>query len=244
VRAKLRVSLLVLALGGAVVMALAGGGSGAMADSQCVPPNCPKPSLPIVTTTNATASSSSVTVHGTVNPNGSAATCYFQFGPTAAYGARTVSQDVSPKPGAGTQTLSASVAGLEPATVFHYELTCANSSGTANGGDRTFTTGGAGSLLALSGRDGFVSARGVAEIFLGCYGSSRCTGSLTLKRGKTVIGHRRSFSIAPQSGAIVHVRLDRRSRHQLSARGRLTVSVWDGHRSLSGRRSVTLYLFR
>jgi phosphodiesterase/alkaline phosphatase D-like protein len=77
-------------------------------------------------------------LHGRVNPRGQAATYYFQFGRTAAYGSRT------PSSGAGSGTslkaVQAALNGLSPATVYHYRVVAQNSSGLALGHDRTFRT--------------------------------------------------------------------------------------------------------
>ncbi len=51
----------------------------------------PKPTPPSVTTGTSHASGSGVALEGTVNPRGEAATYYFQYGPTIAYGSQTPS---------------------------------------------------------------------------------------------------------------------------------------------------------
>jgi hypothetical protein len=82
----------------------------------------------------------SVTLHGTVNPNGSSTTYFFQWGLTTAYG-------VNGQPrSAGSGTTPVSVArgagGLIPGTVYHYRLVATNGAGTSVGKDRTFKTAG------------------------------------------------------------------------------------------------------
>ena len=80
----------------------------------------------------------SVTLTGTVNPNGSNASYYFQYGPTKAYGGQTAIADA----GAGTSAVNVRlpVSGLQPITVYHYRLVAVNGSGATIGGDRTVTT--------------------------------------------------------------------------------------------------------
>ena len=75
---------------------------------------------------------------GTVNPAGDAASYYFQYGPTRAYGG----QSAIGSAGAGTKGLPVTVAvsGLQPLTIYHYRLVAVNASGTDFGGDRTFQT--------------------------------------------------------------------------------------------------------
>lgn len=77
----------------------------------------------------------SATLTGTVNPNGSDASYYFQYGPTAAYGGQTAIADA----GAGTKKLviSLSVAGLQPLTLYHFRLVAVNAAGVSFGADKT-----------------------------------------------------------------------------------------------------------
>ncbi len=95
--------------------------------------------LPDVTTGEATfIGYTSVRLNGTINPNGSATTCYFEYGATTAYGKSTPSISA----GSGTSTLgvNTSVTGLTNETLYHYRLRATNSGGTAFGDDLTFTT--------------------------------------------------------------------------------------------------------
>ena len=94
---------------------------------------------PAVTTGGASSvAQQTATVSGTVNPNGVATTYFFQYGPTIVYGAQTAATPV----GAGTKgvAVSAPIAGLAPATKYHYRLVAQNARGTTVGADRTFTT--------------------------------------------------------------------------------------------------------
>jgi hypothetical protein len=77
-------------------------------------------------------------VNGTVNPGGGATSYYFQYGPTRAYGAQTGIGSA----GAGDKGVSVSVTlgGLQPLTVYHYRLVAVNGAGTSFGDDRTFQT--------------------------------------------------------------------------------------------------------
>lgn len=80
----------------------------------------------------------SATLTGTVNPKGSDASYYFQYGPTKAYGGQTTIADA----GAGTKAVSVSlpVTGLQPLTVYHYRLIAVSSAGPSTGGDATLLT--------------------------------------------------------------------------------------------------------
>ncbi len=94
---------------------------------------------PTVTTGGvAKVTASSASLLGKVNPNGAATTYLFQYGPTSLYGATTPS--VPAGGGAKIVNVVADIAGLAPATTYHYRLVAVNSKGTTKGGDRTFKT--------------------------------------------------------------------------------------------------------
>jgi hypothetical protein len=80
----------------------------------------------------------SATLNGTVNPRGSDASYYFQYGPTKAYGLQTGILDA----GAGAKGVHVAIAvgGLQPLTRYHYRLVAINSGGFGFGGDRAFNT--------------------------------------------------------------------------------------------------------
>jgi hypothetical protein len=75
---------------------------------------------------------------GSINSHGSNTSYYFQYGPTAAFGAQTAVGDS----GAGVSTVKVSVpvTGLQPITVYHFRLIAVNAAGAATGGDRAFKT--------------------------------------------------------------------------------------------------------
>ncbi len=78
------------------------------------------------------------TLTGAVNPHGGQTTYAFQYGTTRAYGVTTASIPA----GNGTRALvvTAQIAALAPATVYHYRLVARNLRGTVRGRDRTFRT--------------------------------------------------------------------------------------------------------
>jgi hypothetical protein len=102
---------------------------------------------PTATTNSATSVSSSLaTLNGTVNPNGTSTTAYFQYGTTTSYGSTTSSQSI----GSGTSNVSvtANLSGLSSGTTYHYRVVATNSAGTSYGSDITFTT----SSASISGQ--------------------------------------------------------------------------------------------
>ena len=82
----------------------------------------------------------SAVLHGTVNPNGSSTTYFFQWGLTNAYGVNGKAHSA----GAGDKAVAVqqTAGGLIPGTTYHYRLVATNAVGTSVGRDRTFTTAG------------------------------------------------------------------------------------------------------
>src|SRR5207302_9824277 len=82
----------------------------------------------------------SARLNGTVNPNGSGTTYFFQWGLTTSYGVNGKAVSA----GSGTKAVAAreTAAGLVPGTVYHYRLVATNHFGTTVGADRTFKTTG------------------------------------------------------------------------------------------------------
>jgi hypothetical protein len=74
---------------------------------------------------------------GTVDPNGAQTTYQFQYGTTTAYGLATAENSVT---GDGRRTVTMDIAGLAPATTYHYRLIARNVHGLVKGADRTFKT--------------------------------------------------------------------------------------------------------
>ncbi|HEX6468292.1 MAG TPA: hypothetical protein VF069_04295 [Streptosporangiaceae bacterium] len=111
----------------------------------------PTSSAPVVTTTAATAvTSTSVTLNGTVNPEGLATTYTFDGGVDTSYGDQTPSPQENV--GSGTSPVSEStiITGLDPSTTYHYRIEATNSAGTAYGSDVTFTTSASGGCSSSS----------------------------------------------------------------------------------------------
>jgi hypothetical protein len=94
--------------------------------------------IPIATTGPATSvTSASATLNGTVNPNGSTTTYYFEYGLTQSYGSTTTETDI----GSGTYDIgvSAGITISDPIASYHYRLVATNTFGTVYGADMTFT---------------------------------------------------------------------------------------------------------
>ena len=94
----------------------------------------------VLTGSTSAVHSTSVVLHGTVNPNGRSTTYYFQWGLTTAYGAVTTVRSA----GDGTKNVAVhrTATGLIPGTLYHYRLVANNGSGQSVGTDHTFKTAG------------------------------------------------------------------------------------------------------
>jgi hypothetical protein len=93
---------------------------------------------PGATTGTASATTaSSATVTGTVNPNGTTTSYYFEHGTTSAYGQQTTT--TSAGSGTGAVAVQATLSGLGSNTTYHFRLVATSSAGTTDGADATFT---------------------------------------------------------------------------------------------------------
>jgi hypothetical protein len=93
---------------------------------------------PKVTTGPATSVDSiSATLNGTVNPNGSSTTYYFEYGLTPSYGSQTPETDVGS--GIDNVDVSEAITVLDPIATYHYRLVATNALGTSYGEDMIFT---------------------------------------------------------------------------------------------------------
>lgn len=102
--------------------------------------NVYEPSTPPTVTTGSASSvgSSSATLNGTVKPNGSSTSYYFEYGATATYGSVTPTTDAGS--GASDVPVSADISGLDPETTYYFRIVATNSFGTSYGSDQTFDT--------------------------------------------------------------------------------------------------------
>jgi hypothetical protein len=93
------------------------------------------------TSDNVTAvTTTSATVSGTVNPNGSPITdCHFNYGTFFDYG-QTAPCSVNPGGGNDTVTVTGALTGLPAGTTIHYQLEATNAEGTSRSFDSAFDT--------------------------------------------------------------------------------------------------------
>jgi len=110
------------------------------ADRYTYTPPVPPEGPTAVTGTASSVRTSTATLHGTVDPNGSEVTkCAFEYGTTTSYGA---SVPCAGLPGSETSAIpvSAALSGLAGNTTYHFRLSATNAGGTSVGSDETFTT--------------------------------------------------------------------------------------------------------
>jgi RHS repeat-associated protein len=95
---------------------------------------------PSVTTSSAiNIDTTSATMRGTVDPNGTTTSAFFEWGRTSSYGNTT--DYVTGLTGSSAISLQSTLTGLDPDTTYHYRLAAVNSEGQWDwGSDRTFAT--------------------------------------------------------------------------------------------------------
>jgi hypothetical protein len=95
----------------------------------------------------ANVTTGSATLRGTVNPGRLATVYFFQYGPTAAYGAQTPARAAGA--GGTAVTVAVPAGALVASRTYHFRLVAQNASGSAATADRTFRTPAAPLSVAL-----------------------------------------------------------------------------------------------
>lgn len=95
----------------------------------------PPPPPTVATLPASSVVRSSATLNGTVNPNESSGTVYFQYGTSTSYGSTT-----TPTPVNSPESFSAPITGLSPGITYHFQIVATNAGGTSYGADTTFKT--------------------------------------------------------------------------------------------------------
>ena len=107
------------------------------ADQTFVAPPAPLPS--ISGTSASVVSPTAAMMEAQINPNRWATVYLFEYGPSTAYGENTeISDSIGSDP--IPQTVSESVAGLSPGTIYHFRVVAINFTGTAYGPDQVLIT--------------------------------------------------------------------------------------------------------
>ena len=96
---------------------------------------------PTVSTLAASlVTASSVTLNGTVNPNGSSTTAYFEWGTSSTLSSYSTTASQSIGSGTNAVSVTANLTGLTPNTTYYYRVVGQNSAGTTRGSIVNFTT--------------------------------------------------------------------------------------------------------
>ena len=120
-------------------------------------------SAPVVTTGSATGITDNASIlTGTVNPNGSPTTLYFQYGLTAGYGIVTGTQTATG--GTDAVDFAVNIGSLSPGATYHFQLVASNTSGTVFGLDQTLITTRSTSTLRPTVTGGTISGPGQSII--------------------------------------------------------------------------------
>lgn len=90
------------------------------------------------TQTATSIATTTATLNGAANPNGTSTSAYFQYGTTTTYGKVSGTQSLGD--GSEFVAVPASLTGLTANTIYHYRIVITNANGTFYGVDQTFTT--------------------------------------------------------------------------------------------------------
>ncbi len=93
---------------------------------------------PGVVTQKATGiSATGATLNGSVNPNGTISTWFFEYGTTTAYGSRVPLTATPAGVGRVPKEFSRAITGLTPGVTYHFRIVAENAAGTSVGADQT-----------------------------------------------------------------------------------------------------------
>ncbi len=93
----------------------------------------------VVTNSAINITQTSATLNGTVNANGLTTAVHFDYGTTSSYG-DSVTANPSTITGTSNISVTATISGLTPNTVYHFRVEASDSAGMSYGYDSTFTT--------------------------------------------------------------------------------------------------------
>jgi outer membrane protein assembly factor BamB len=131
----------------------------------------PLASAPAVTTLGASnITTTTATLNGVVNPNGTATAAWFQWGLTTNYDNTTAL--VTNLTGSSGLTMASALMGLSSSNLYHFRLVATNSIGAANGGDASFTPAQPPPLITIQPRSRAGVTGGIASFTVTASNSS------------------------------------------------------------------------
>jgi hypothetical protein len=200
-------------------------------------------------TTRATATQTSATLFGIVDPGAAPAEHRFEFGTEVSYGSSTTAR---PTPPGAAAEVSDTVTGLKADTAYHFRVIATGPGGTTSGADATVRTLRKASPRSLSAaakprRDRKLPFRyrlsGRLRLPAGVQASEACSGSVSIQlhRGRRrVTSTRAALSRSCSYRKTIAFRNTRRIR---ASKGRLKVSVsFRGNAVLASRRARSLFV--
>jgi len=174
--------------------------------------NALPPKATVVTNAVTFISGTRATLSGSVNPQGTTALYWFEYGLTNAYGSRAPLTSLSAGAGKAAVTVKTTITGLAPSTTYHYRIVSSNGGGTSQGGDQSFFTGPnpnvltppADQLVGIGQQAQFdVSAIGLALKYAWLKSTSTTVlgTAASYKITKAALVHAGSFSVKVSDGA-------------------------------------------
>lgn len=211
-----------------------------------VGPAGPPPSSPKLSTVDTTAPGpTSATIVFPVDPNGAQTKVWVEYGTTPSYGPMADPQTI---PAGSPQTLTFTLTGLTPDTLYHVALFAAHTtdSGATHSQDLTFRTQKFKPIhVAVTAGSVRATTKGKVLLPFSCGGNSLpvCKGTVRLKLGKRAAGSA-AFSVASGHRQLVAVKLApfvwRRLRAGHALVLTLTLSVQTGHGLNLSTRPITV----
>lgn len=239
------IALAALLAGGTLIAAPTAGATLVCPPGVTNPAYCTNVTPPSATTGSATGvSTTSVSLAGTVNPNGAATTYSFQYGTTTAYGQTSATGSLAASTSASN--VSETIEGLEAGVTYHYRVVATNAGGTTAGADATVTLCPSGSSLtgvcSSTNQSGATPEEhatkttndSIIRYVLHCAGPAECKGTIYfLPSGHSASAHAAATTVygsgeyaipGGQDGTVI-VHLTAAGKAALERTGKLTVSV-------------------
>jgi hypothetical protein len=246
------IALAALLAGGSLIAAPTAGATLVCPPGTTNPSYCTNVTPPSVATGGVTGLSlTSVSLAGSVNPNGAATTYSFQYGTTTAYGQTSAAGSLPASNVAST--VQETIAGLQAGQTYHYRLVASNAGGTVAGADASFTLCPDGTTVSdlcsstddsglhedQPGDKSKTKNDKAVDDKMTCDSANPCDGTLYfVPSGHTSSAHRAqagtpaetiygkgSYAIGGGQTAVVVVKLTPAGTRSLEKTGKLTVSV-------------------
>ncbi|MFA6994522.1 MAG: fibronectin type III domain-containing protein [Candidatus Paceibacterota bacterium] len=207
-------------------------------------------SAPIVVTNSATnVQQTSATLNGSVNPNGSATTYWFEIGTTYSLGTQTPTQSAGS--GTSAQQVNVNVSSLQQNTTYYFRIDGQNQYGTSQGSILSFTTGsgnqGSAPIVQTNSAtniqqnsamlNGTVNPNGANTAYWFEYGTSYNLGNTTMQQNVGSGTYAQSVSTyisGLQNNTTYYFRIDGQNQYGTSQGSILSFTTGNGSGSCGG----------